>query len=216
MSKSNQKSHKHIAGKLSACQRRLGKLFRKLTVVIIAACVVAALIAADRTGVFGQKASADLQRYHNKTGKITHIVDGDTLDIEIPDEKKSNPRTRLRLWGVDTPETVKPNTPVQYFGPQASSFARKQTLNKTVRLELLAHNTRGKYGRVLAYVYLPDGRLLNLEIIAQGLGFADPRFEHPRKAEFARAMVRARKQGLGLWKNPKPEDWPYYLKKDKP
>lgn len=206
-------THGQIARKLTARQRRIRRLLRRLVAVFLVGCIAAGLIAADKFGVFGKRRPADRLSYHDKLARVTHVVDGDTLDVDIPDDWKSYPRTRIRLWGVDTPETVRPNCPVQYFGPQASSFARRQTLGKTVRLELLAHRTRDKYGRLLAYVYLPDGRMFNREIIVQGFGFADSRFEHPHKADFARVMAEAKKARRGLWKNPKPQDWPDYLKK---
>ena len=200
------------ASKLTAAQRKARRVLRKLVVLLIVGCVAAGLISVDRFVFFGKRRPNDLQRYHNKTFHVSHVVDGDTLDVAISDEWKSHPRTRLRLWGVDTPEIIKPNTPIQHFGPEASTFAKQQILGKKIRLELLAHSTRDKYDRVLAYVYLPDGRMFNREIIAQGLGYADPRFEHPHKADFAQAMRKAQNARLGLWKNPKSEDFPDYLK----
>ncbi len=197
--------------KLTAGQRKLRRIFHKLVVLLLLGGVAAGLISADRFGFFGKRKPDDLLRYHNRAFYVPKVVDGDTLDVAIADEWQAHPQTRLRLWGVDTPETVKPNSPVQHFGPEASAFTKKQTLGQEVRLELLAHQTRDKYGRVLAYVYLPDGRMLNRVLIAQGFGYADPRFEHPHKADFTRAMKEAQKEGLGLWKNLKNEDLPYYM-----
>ena len=68
----------------------------------------------------------------------------------------------VRLIGVDTPETVHPQKPVEYFGKEASAFTKRMAEGKTVRLEDDPQCTnRDRYGRLLRYVYLPDGKLLN-------------------------------------------------------
>ncbi|RKY24430.1 MAG: hypothetical protein DRP83_07715 [Planctomycetota bacterium] len=201
-----------VIPKLTPARRKARLAGRRAIMPLAMGCVVAMLVLADRGGILGKRNLSDLSRYDGQTALVVYVVDGDTFDVDIPDGKAS-PQTRIRLWGVDTPETLKEYCPVQYFGPQASLFARQQLLGKKVRLKLLPHITRGKYGRVLAYVYLPDGRLFNREIILRGLGYADSRFDHPHKRDFADAMTQARKNRQGLWKHPKPKDWPYYLRK---
>ncbi|MBN1942209.1 MAG: thermonuclease family protein [Phycisphaerae bacterium] len=198
--------------KLSAGQWRWRRIRRRGVVfaLFLAGAVLVGL--ADRAGLFGRRQEPDLLRYHEKTFTVVHVVDGDTLDISLPDEDR--PFTRIRLWGVDTPETVRPEHPVEYFGPQASAYTKKAALHKPVRLELLPHRTRDKYHRLLAYVYLPDGKLLNRELIDAGLGYADPRFDHPKKREFLQRQTRARRAKRGLWADPHPDDWPDYLTKD--
>ncbi|MCY2930596.1 MAG: thermonuclease family protein [Planctomycetota bacterium] len=114
------------------------------------------------------------------------------------------------VCGEDTPETVKPNTPPQHFGKEASEFTKAACLGKTVRVELVEGHTRDKYDRLLAYIYLPDGRCLNTVLVAEGYAYADPRYDHPHKDEYARLQARAKKAKLGLWKDLKPEDLPYY------
>ena len=94
---------------------------------------------------------------------VTRVVDGDTIVVSGVGS--------VRLIGVDTPETVDPRKPVQHFGAEASAYTRTTAQGKQVRLEYDAERT-DKYGRTLAYVYLPDGALLNAEIIRQGYGHA--------------------------------------------
>ena len=131
-------------------------------------------------------------------GVVTRVVDGDTIVVTIDgrDEK-------VRLIGVDTPETVDPRKPVQYFGKEASSFTKRMATGKTVRLELdqasAVTGHRDKYGRLLAYVYLPDGTLLNAEIIRQGYGHAYTRFPFARMDEFRALERKAQEAGRGLW-----------------
>lgn len=202
---------KNADRKLSASQWRWRRIRRRGTIfaLFLVAAVLLGLL--DRAGWFGRRQDPDLPRYNDKTFTVVHVVDGDTLDVSLPDG--NHPTTRIRLWGVDTPETVRPEHPVEHFGPEASAFTKRATLNQQVRLELLAHDTRDKYHRLLAYVYLPDGTLLNRELIAEGYGYADPRFDHPKKSEFLRLQRIARKEKKGLWKHPNSKDFPDYLSK---
>ena len=184
-------------------------LLRRVRYLLLGAAVLAGLAIADRQGLFGRAPAADYAKYHNRPAAVVHVVDGDTLDLDVPDDP--HPATRIRLWGVDTPETVKPNTPVQHFGREASDRTKELAMGQTVRLELVPRDTRDKYHRLLAYVFLPDGRLLNAVLIEEGCGYADPRFDHPRKREFARLQQQARRGGRGLWKDLTDADLPYYL-----
>jgi micrococcal nuclease len=122
-------------------------------------------------------------------------VDGDTLVVEIAGRTE-----RVRLIGVDTPETVHPQKPVEHFGKEASAFTKQLAEGQRVRLEPDPQNAdRDKYNRLLRYVYLPDGRLLNAEIIAQGYGHAYTRFPFAKMEEFRALEREAREAGRGLW-----------------
>lgn len=103
------------------------------------------------------------------------VVDGDTI---ILDENE-----RVRLIGVDTPETKDPRKPVQYFGQKAYEFTRRLVEGKKVRLQY-DWQRKDTYGRTLAYVYQEDGTFLNAEIIKQGYGFAYTRFPFKYLDEF--------------------------------
>jgi len=124
------------------------------------------------------------------TRQCVRVVDGDTIVLDGGE--------RVRLIGVDTPETVDPRRPVQRFGKEASAFTRRAVEGKPVRLKY-DEDTRDKYGRTLAYVYLSDGTLLNAEIIRQGYGFAYTRFPFRYQAQFVRLEREAREGGRGLW-----------------
>ncbi len=130
---------------------------------------------------------------------VVRVVDGDTLLLD-GDE-------RVRLIGVDTPETVHPRKPVEYFGKEASAFTRQMAEGQEVWLEYEPGDTKDRYGRTLAYVYLSDGTLLNLEIIRQGYGHAYVKYPFSRMDEFREAEREARSAGRGLWAN-KPEESP--------
>src|SRR6516162_3164325 len=96
------------------------------------------------------------------TALVERAVDGDTLLLED--------HTRIRLLGVDTPETKRPDTPVEPWGPEAHEFTRSHVEGRTVRLDF-DKERYDKYGRVLAYVYLGDW-FLNEELIRAGMGRA--------------------------------------------
>lgn len=195
--------------KRSKLARRVSKYSRRALMVLALVGVVALLVWADRLGLFGTGGGPDYQRYHDKQFTVTKVVDGDTLDVGVPDATTGKDFTRIRLWGVDTPEV---HGGVAHFGPEASAYSKEQALHRAVRLELDPSEVRGKYGRVLAYVYLPDGRMLNRELIRLGLGYADPRFSHDFEDEFALLQRDARQAGRGLWADITKDKLPKYLR----
>jgi micrococcal nuclease len=197
----NPKPHKVLS-------RRSMRLIRLLAAVAIAAAI---LIGRYQTaGTAGRHDDeTDRQRYHQQSFRVLHVVDGDTLDVDAADGPERY--TRIRLWGVDTPETKHPNMGIMYYGLEASAFARETAEGKTVTLGLEpVKPTRDKYGRLLAYVYLPDGRMLNELLIEQGYGYADPRFDHVMKKQFMQLEKQAQLEKRGLWKDVRPDQMPQW------
>ncbi len=121
---------------------------------------------------------------------MERVVDGDTIIVEGVG--------RVRLIGVDTPETVHPNRPVEFFGKEASAFTKRLLEGKRVRLEYDQERT-DRYGRTLAYVYLADGTFVNAEIIRRGYGHAYTRFAFRYMDEFRQFEREARNNRRGLW-----------------
>ena len=121
---------------------------------------------------------------------VERVVDGDTIIV--------SGIGRIRLIGVDTPETVDPRRPVEFFGREASAFTKRMLDGQRVRLEYDWERT-DKYGRTLAYVRLLDGTLLNAAIIRQGYGHAYTRFPFKYLDEFRGYEREAREAGRGLW-----------------
>lgn len=129
------------------------------------------------------------------TYQVTQFDDGDTIIVDM-----NGVQEKVRFIGVDTPETKDPRKPVQCFGRAASQFTRELIGENPVRLEADPTNTnRDRYNRLLRYVYLPDGRLVNLEIIKQGYGFAYTSFPVQKLDEFRAAEKEARQNNRGLW-----------------
>ena len=173
---------------------------RRLAIVGSAALLAAALLAGP------QATEADEPR---ELREVARVIDGDTLVLDGGE--------RVRLIGVDTPETVHPNKPVERFGKEASAFTRRQADGKKVRLEYDPGTGRkDRYGRTLAYIYMPDGTLLNLEIIRRGYGHAYTRFPFSRMDEFRAAEREAREAGRGLWADAPQQQEPDLEKRPRP
>ncbi len=139
---------------------------------------------------------------------VTRVVDGDTIEAKIGDRVED-----VRLIGIDTPETVKPDTPVQCFGERASHFTKQRLSGQRVRL-VFGVERRDIYGRLLAYVYLADptlsspqqpknrqrGRFFNPILVRRGLARSLTIPPNDRYAAlFRRLELAAARAGRGLW-----------------
>lgn len=157
----------------------------------------------------------DQRTYHQQTFSVVDVIDGDTLDIDVPDGDSAV--TRIRLLGVDTPETRHPTIGVMYFGPEAAEYT--QSLAEGTMITVLMDSVgdqRDLYGRLLAYVQLEDGRILNEEIIRNGYGYADLRFEHSELNRYRMLMEQAMDRKAGLWKEAGREQLPQWLRRKRP
>ncbi|HET7481844.1 MAG TPA: thermonuclease family protein [Actinomycetota bacterium] len=137
---------------------------------------------------------------------VTNVVDGDTIDVEITDrvdgpgagQASVGGEYRVRLIGIDTPETVKPGTPVQCFGREASAATHALLDDAEVRLVKDVEET-DQYDRLLRYVYIGD-EMANARLVANGYAYA---FTYPpdvRHADLFVSLQRdAREHGRGLW-----------------
>ena len=126
--------------------------------------------------------------------EVQRVTDGDTFVATVDGRKE-----RVRVIGVDTPETVAPNRPVEPYGRQASSFAKLYLTGATVRLAGDAE-PRDRYGRLLAYVWLADGTFWNALLGAEG--YAQQLTIPPNVTYaglFRRLVAEARRQDRGLW-----------------
>ncbi|MCU1463424.1 MAG: nuclease (SNase domain protein) [Acidimicrobiales bacterium] len=169
----------------------MGRRARAVGITIITA--LAAVIALTGCG-----ASAPRSPTTSASGAATidRVVDGDTVIVRL-----SGRRERVRLIGIDTPESVKPNTPVQCYGLE-SSRRTHDLLPVGTAVRLVGDiEARDRYQRLLAYVYRSgDGLFVNLVLVRDG--FARPYPFRPNlahEAEIARAADGARAAGLGLW-----------------
>jgi micrococcal nuclease len=144
---------------------------------------------------------------------VTHVVDGDTFDVQFTEGDTE----RIRVLGVDTPETTaEGNNGREYesindpallagWGVYAGGETGKILEGKDVVLEIdgLA-STRDRYGRVLAYVTMPDGNDLGAFLLGKGLARVYTAESFSRKADYLRLEQIARTKGAGLWGSPPP------------
>jgi len=138
--------------------------------------------------------SASSEPINEGEQEILRVVDGDTLLL------KRN-RVRVRLQGIDTPETVKDNTPVQAWGPEATAYTKRFVEEAGGKLSFTIDGEReDQYGRRLRFVW-HDERLLNEELVAAGLAKAKLAYDYsqPMKDRLREAQNRARRARKGIW-----------------
>jgi micrococcal nuclease len=157
-----------------------------LILILVLAFAISSFAAKEKSTIY--KFAGSVQ------GRCIRVVDGDTIVVDL-----GGRRERVRLIGIDTPETVHPQKPVEYFGKEASEFTRRMVEGKEVTLKF-DWQQRDKYKRLLAYVYLLDGTFLNAEIVKQGYGFAYTRYPFKYMEEFRRHENEARGKNRGLWR----------------
>jgi micrococcal nuclease len=172
-------------------RQRLGKAVAGGSVIAFALLILAFRL--------GWSTPDDWTIYDHKSFKVTYVVDGDTLYVDQPDGPKDH--TSVRFWGIDTPELWhRPGDPPdQPYANEARALATKLALHQRVTLVLESRRTRGKYGRLLAYVMLPDGRSLNEILVRKGLAHADRRFDHHLYNHYLALEDQAKADHLGLW-----------------
>ena len=126
--------------------------------------------------------------------KVQRVTDGDTFVASVKGR-----RERIRVIGVDTPESVAPNRPDEPFGEEASDFAKRYLDGETVRLAGDAE-PRDRYGRMLAYVWLADGTFWNALLVAEGYAQQLTIPPNVTYADLFRRLVgEARREDRGLW-----------------
>lgn len=126
---------------------------------------------------------------------LLYVIDGDTIKVKINGKEES-----VRFLLVDTPETHHPRLGVQPFGPEASNFTKKLLSHSTVLLEKDI-SERDKYGRLLMYVYTPDGQSVQEELLRQGLARVAYVYAPNTKYvdKYTKIQKDAQKRGVGIW-----------------
>jgi micrococcal nuclease len=131
--------------------------------------------------------------------RVVRVVDGDTIIGQLAGQ----PTVRVRLIGADTPETVKPGTPVACFGEVASAYTKRMLTGRTVTVAFEPGGRTDRYGRDLWDIWLPDGRLFAGLLVADGLARAYP---YPPQTQYAPWLAalqsQAKSGGRGLWGAP--------------
>lgn len=134
-------------------------------------------------------------------GTVASVVDGDTFDLSVdPDAARAlgTDVIRVRLLGVDTPEVFTDTGAPEPFSQEASEFTRALIENKRVELEFDTE-LWDKYGRLLAYVFMDGGVLLQDQLLVNGLARATYAFQYRRKDLFLQLETKAKDSRIGLW-----------------
>ena len=148
--------------------------------------------------VASSKATAKATQKPQASGEnsVVKVVDGDTLDLNINGKVE-----RVRLIGMNTPETVDPRKPVECFGKEASNRAKELLTGKSVKIEYDPNgDTRDKYDRLLLYIFLGDGTNYAKKMIMDGYAYEytyDVKYKY--QSEFKQAQKYAEDNKLGLW-----------------
>lgn len=162
--------------------------------LLVLVILVAVLLAVALGWWLGTRSTDSAGRSATESAEVIEVVDGDTIVVRL----RSGAEETVRLLGIDTPETVHPDRPVECFGPEASAYLTERLLGEDVELEADVER-RDHYDRYLAYVYL-DGARINDEMIEFGYAeilVIDPNRRYAR--DLLAAEVDARDAGRGLW-----------------
>lgn len=133
--------------------------------------------------------------------QVVHVVDGDTADVQLVDGSQ----IRVRVLGIDTPETVKPDAPVQCWGPEASQWAHQILDGAQVRLAMdPAAGDVDKFGRSLRYITLADGTDYSVLAASEGMAREYPSYTKSlsKSADIVAAQTNAQSRQVGLWGPP--------------
>lgn len=128
--------------------------------------------------------------------QVVKVIDGDTYEIKIDEQI-----WKVRMLGVDTPETVDPRKTVQCFGKEASDRTKELLIGRTVTLQIdSGQSSIDKFGRLLAYTYRDDGLFVNSYLIENGFAHEYTyNFPYQRQEEFKDLQNKAKKEKIGLW-----------------
>lgn len=137
---------------------------------------------------------------------VDHYVDGDTIAVNMDGTVET-----IRFIGIDTPETHKPDTPVQCYGPAAAAHTQDVIKAAGGKVRLVSDSlstNRDRYNRLLRYVYLPDGTNVNELNVQQGYAFYYPYFPFTKSDQFKAYEQAAMAAKKGLWSacTPTPSD----------
>ena len=146
----------------------------------------------------GRTVRAQRREARTETARVTRVVDGDTLRLDDG--------VKVRLLGVDTPETKHPGKPRQWYGKEASAFTKKLLTGRRVLLQTEGKQMKDRYGRMLAYVSLSDGTDVNAELVRQGYAQVYRKKRCGRQDELLALEREAKKAKRGMWAHPERVD----------
>ncbi len=148
----------------------------------------------SETPKLDERLAQDANFKQGEKDTVTEVIDGDTV--------RTSKHNKIRLVGIDTPETKHPRKPVQCFGAEASQKMKDLVSGKTVYLVAdPTQSSKDKYGRDLFYIYLEDGANVAYTMIREGYGHEYTYNSNPHRwqSQFREAQRLAREENKGLW-----------------
>jgi micrococcal nuclease len=182
-----------MSGHLSDEVKKTRNIYAMISLVIV---IIAALFNVKQDDLITLGIPQDTPNTVGIYYNVTKVTDGDTIHVDLNGVDET-----VRLIGINTPETVDPRRPVECFGREASDKLKSLAKGKIVRLEYdESQSLRDTYGRLLAYVYLEDGQMLNKKLIGEGYAY-EYTYMTPYKyqSEFRELQNIARTSKRGLW-----------------
>lgn len=150
----------------------------------------------DRVGLFRYRGD-DWANFDRQAVVVTRVIDGDSVRIRL---SPASPEVPVRLLGIDAPEmTIQGGTGPPHWGPESAAYLRGSIEGKTVTLRLDTTQTRDKYRRLLAYLYVGDAENVNLALVREGHAYTHRMFTHSLRRQFEQVEDEARGKSRGLW-----------------
>ncbi len=166
-----------------------------LTLLVSLAITIIAIQLENSESVLTEPPKTESGYVATSTIRVTRVVDGDTFEVVVNGQTE-----KIRMLGIDTPESVDPRKPVQCFAKEATKKLQELIFEKEIVLTPdFTNDDRDKYNRLLRYVSRPDGLLVNEEMIKEGYAYAYIKFPFERRADYLKLQTEARTMARGLW-----------------
>lgn len=160
--------------------------------------VLFTVVALDRAGLLSSTPSVvGAAGYDGVQTRVQRVVDGDTLILELIDPETDRP-TRVRLWGIDAPETAKDGVPGEPFADDATALLERLVLNKPVIVVTEPSRERDDYNRLLAHI-IADDDTVAAALVEAGLAESVERWRHRDTERFEALELSAKRARKGIW-----------------
>lgn len=181
---------------MSDVDPKIEKTTKLISIIAFVIFVISCIFQAEMNGVIDLGLATTTPNMVGTYYNVTKVTDGDTLHISMDGHDET-----VRLIGINTPETVDPRRTVECFGKEASERMKEIAKGKIVRLEYDdSQALRDTYDRLLAYVYLEDGQMINRKMVAEGYAYEYTYLTPYRyQSEFRDLQRLAQSAGRGLW-----------------
>ena len=171
---------------------------RRITWIGIATLLLM-LVILDQAGLLLVPRHSDHAHYHQRIARVVYVLNGDTVDIDLPDPLQGRDQTRVRLLGIRAPRLAHSSADHEPGAMEAHDALRAMIEGRRVQLSV-SGRTRTEQGHLLARIHLPGDPLsINAQLLGDGLAYFDDGWAHADLSEDAAAERAARTAGRGVW-----------------